>query len=78
MTDTWWLEIDPPDPMRQQTLLGLFERYKVAEPLFDGDEEAIRRWLYQPNKGLGGRTPMQSRLAEVEELVGRLMNGVIT
>lgn len=49
--------------------------------LFEGDREKTVRWLRLANRGLGGRTPLEmagteTGLREVENLIGRLENGV--
>jgi putative toxin-antitoxin system antitoxin component (TIGR02293 family) len=53
-----------------------------AVALFENDEVAARRWLTRPNRGLGGRTPLEfSRTEvgarEVEVLIGRLEYGLV-
>ena len=54
-----------------------------AAELFEDDKEKTLRWLNAPNRGLGGRTPLQmaqteTGLREVENLIGRLENGVFS
>jgi putative toxin-antitoxin system antitoxin component (TIGR02293 family) len=49
--------------------------------LFEGDERAALGWLSQPQQALGGQVPLEhSRTeqgaAEVENLIGRLEQGV--
>lgn len=46
-----------------------------------GDEEAARRWLHRPQRGLGGRIPVdmietEAGAKEVENLLGRIEHGV--
>jgi len=55
---------------------------KAATDLYAGDEEAARRWLGEPSRGLGGRKPvdMLTTSAESEsvlDLIGRLEHGVV-
>lgn len=52
-----------------------------AQALFEGDHEAARRWLRQPNAGLGGIPPLQLAdtelgAAEVSDLIARLEHGI--
>lgn len=54
-----------------------------ATELFEDDKAKTLRWLNAPNRGLGGRTPLQmaqteTGLREVENLIGRLENGVFS
>jgi putative toxin-antitoxin system antitoxin component (TIGR02293 family) len=54
-----------------------------ASELFENDKVKTLQWLNSPNRGLGGRTPMQmaqteTGLREVENLIGRLGNGVFS
>lgn len=54
-----------------------------ATGLFEGDTTAARRWLESPRRELEGRTPLEFGLTEVgarvvEELIGRLEQGVFT
>lgn len=58
----------------------LFARSK---DLFDGDEQAARRWLMNPNRALGGAAPLEIAKTEVgarevEKIIGRLEQGVFT
>ena len=58
----------------------LFARSK---DLFDGDEQAARKWLMSPNRALGGAVPLEIAKTEVgarevEKLIGRLEQGVFT
>ena len=46
-----------------------------------GDEEYGRRWLESPQRGLGGKTPLDFARSEVgarevEDLLGRIEHGV--
>jgi len=54
-----------------------------ALSLFEGDRDAARRWLSEPQRGLGGEVPLtlvrtEVGALEVERLVGRLEHGVFT
>jgi putative toxin-antitoxin system antitoxin component (TIGR02293 family) len=54
-----------------------------ALSLFEGDRDAARRWLSEPQRGLGGEVPLtlvrtEAGALEVERLVGRLEHGVFT
>lgn len=54
-----------------------------ADELFEEDKAKTLRWLNAPNRGLGGRTPLQmaqteTGCREVENLIGRLENGVFS
>jgi putative toxin-antitoxin system antitoxin component (TIGR02293 family) len=54
-----------------------------ALSLFEGDRDAARRWLSEPQKGLGGEVPLalartEVGALEVERLIGRLEHGVFT
>lgn len=58
----------------------LFARSK---DLFDGDEQAARKWLMSPNRALGGAAPLEIAKTEVgarevEKIIGRLEQGVFT
>jgi len=68
---------------------GESERIFRLGVLFDaavrvfGGVEAARRWLKAPQKGLGGRTPLEYSdtaigVREVEDLLGRLEHGVFS
>jgi putative toxin-antitoxin system antitoxin component (TIGR02293 family) len=51
--------------------------------LFNRDAEGARRWLSRPAKALGGLTPLEMTeteigASEVQHLIGRLEDGVIT
>ncbi len=49
--------------------------------LFEGDADSARRWLNEPAKALGGKSPLQfldteAGAGEVRDLIGRLEHGV--
>jgi putative toxin-antitoxin system antitoxin component (TIGR02293 family) len=54
-----------------------------ALSLFEGDRDAARHWLSEPQKGLGGEVPLalartEVGALEVDRLIGRLEHGVFT
>jgi putative toxin-antitoxin system antitoxin component (TIGR02293 family) len=54
-----------------------------ATELFENDKSKAKQWLSSPNRGLGGRTPLQmaqteTGLREVENLIFRLEHGVFS
>jgi putative toxin-antitoxin system antitoxin component (TIGR02293 family) len=54
-----------------------------ALSLFEGDRDAAKRWLSDPQKGLGGEVPLslartEVGALEVERVIGRLEHGVFT
>jgi putative toxin-antitoxin system antitoxin component (TIGR02293 family) len=54
-----------------------------ALSLFDGDRDAAKDWLSEPQKALGGEIPLvlartEVGSIEVERLIGRLEHGVFT
>jgi len=56
--------------------------FQQAIQLFEGDKAMAREWLEQPEKALGGSTPIQYLVTEagakeVEDLIGRLEHGVL-
>jgi len=69
-------------PDESDHLLRVSRLLDRAVALFENDEVAARRWLTRPNRGLGGRTPLEfSRTEvgarEVEVLIGRLEYGLV-
>lgn len=70
-------------PDESDRLLRLTRLFGNALELFEGNEEATRRWLTKPHQALGGVTPLELAkteigVAEVERLIGRLEHGVFT
>ena len=64
-------------------LVSVARMLTQATELFENDKAKTLRWLGAPNRGLGGRTPLQmaqteTGLREVENLIGRLENGVFS
>jgi putative toxin-antitoxin system antitoxin component (TIGR02293 family) len=62
-------------------LVSVARLLSQATELFENDKTKTLRWMNSPNRGLGGRTPLQmaqteTGLREVENLIGRLENGV--
>ena len=54
-----------------------------ALSLFEGDRDAARQWLSEPQKGLAGEVPLalartEVGALEVERFIGRLEHGVFT
>ena len=55
--------------------------FSQAVALFEGDDDAARRWLAHPQAALGGSTPWdyagtEIGAREVENLIGRLEHGI--
>jgi putative toxin-antitoxin system antitoxin component (TIGR02293 family) len=64
-------------------LVSVARLLSQASELFENDKEKTLHWLNSSNRGLGGRTPLQmaqteTGLREVENLIGRLENGVFS
>ena len=64
-------------------LLRFARLFRLATELYDGDEEAARRWLSKPARALDGEAPLEHAATEagareVESLLGRLEHGVYT
>ena len=64
-------------------LLRYARLFRLAADLYDGDEEAARRWLAKPARALDGEAPLERAATEagareVEALIGRLEHGVYT
>jgi putative toxin-antitoxin system antitoxin component (TIGR02293 family) len=49
---------------------------KAAVAMFEGDEDAAEKWLKQPLPALDGKSPAESSLMDVMDLIGRLEHGV--
>jgi putative toxin-antitoxin system antitoxin component (TIGR02293 family) len=70
----------PDESERLLRVSGIFER---ALELFEGDANAARRWLVTPRGALDGQAPLDYARSEigareVEDLIGRLEDGVFT
>ena len=68
-------------PDESDRLVRAARIFSLAVDLFDGDVEAARRWLTQPQPALGGSTPWDYAATEigareVENLIGRLEYGI--
>jgi putative toxin-antitoxin system antitoxin component (TIGR02293 family) len=68
-------------PDESDRLLRAARIFSQALGLFEGDEEAARRWLTGPQPALGGSTPWEYAASEigareVENLIGRLEHGI--
>lgn len=64
-------------------LVSVARLLSQASELFENDKAKTLQWLNSPNRGLGGRTPLhmaqtETGLREVENLIGRLENGVFS
>jgi len=68
-------------PNESDRLLRFARLFLVVRGLFEGDEDAARKWMQTPRPALGGRTPLELAATEigsrqVETLVWQLENGV--
>ncbi|NOT84446.1 MAG: DUF2384 domain-containing protein [Methylococcaceae bacterium] len=64
-------------------LVSVVRLLTQSAELFEEDLEKANHWLNTPNRGLGGHTPWQiaqteTGSREVEQLIGRLENGVFS
>ncbi len=70
-------------PQESDRLYRVVAAWAAALRLFEGDADAARRWLNEPARALGGRTPLENLdteagADEVRDLIGRLEHGVVT
>ena len=70
-------------PDESDRVLRASRVFGKALELFEGDTEATRHWLANPQPALGGAVPMSVAKTdlgarEVEDLIGRLEHGVFT
>ena len=70
-------------PAESDRVLRASRLFARAKDLFDGDQEAARSWLMNPQRALGGAVPLEIAKTEVgarevEEIIGRLEQGVFT
>ena len=70
-------------PDESDRVLRASRLFSHAVELFDGNEEAARRWLLAPQRALGGAVPLEFARSEVgarevERIIGRLEHGVFT
>ncbi|MDP9041277.1 MAG: MbcA/ParS/Xre antitoxin family protein [Bacteroidota bacterium] len=68
------------NPMLSERIIGLAELYDFGFEVFD-DEEKFHRWMFSPNKALGGEQPFdlldnQFGREEVKNILGRIQYGV--
>jgi putative toxin-antitoxin system antitoxin component (TIGR02293 family) len=73
--------VNPCGPHESDCLVRADRILSLAVGLFDGDDEAARRWRTHPQQALGGSTPWdyagtEIGAREVENLLGRLENGI--
>lgn len=68
---------------QSERLVRLARITEMAFDLFEGDTEAALRWMKAPREALGGNTPLamvatEIGAREVENLIGRLQDGVFS
>lgn len=64
-------------------LVSVYRLLAQTLELFEGNQDAARRWFTSSNRALGGRSPLEvsateTGTREVENLIGRLEHGVFT
>jgi putative toxin-antitoxin system antitoxin component (TIGR02293 family) len=72
---------EPLDRDHSDRLMRYARLYWLSVDLFDGDRPTAHDWLKRPARGLSGRTPLdfaetEIGAREVEDLIGRIENGV--
>ncbi len=70
-------------PEESDRLVSVSRLLAQTFELFEGNTEAGMRWFQNPNRALGGQSPLQvaateTGAREVENLIGRLEYGVFT
>ena len=70
-------------PAESDRVLRTSRLFARAQDLFDGNQEAARGWLMTPQRALGGAIPLEIAKTEVgarevEQIIGRLEQGVFT
>ena len=70
-------------PAESDRVLRTSRLFARAQDLFDGNQEAARGWLMAPQRALGGAIPLEIAKTEVgarevEQIIGRLEQGVFT
>jgi len=70
-------------PAESDRVLRASRLFARAQDLFDGNQEAARAWLMTPQRALGGAIPLEIAKTEVgarevEQIIGRLEQGVFT
>lgn len=71
------------DPEESDRLLRFSRIFARAVELFEGNVKAAANWIVNPQKALGGETPVQfaktdAGALEVDHLIGRLEHGIPT
>jgi putative toxin-antitoxin system antitoxin component (TIGR02293 family) len=71
------------DPAVSDRAIRLIRVYSLARDLFEGDEEAAREWIKRKNRSLDDFSPetmigTETGASLVEDLIGRLENGVFS
>lgn len=69
-------------PVLSEKIVGLADLYSYGYEIF-GEKERFNRWMVEPIRALGGKTPYdlihnQFGLEEVRHLVGRIAYGVFS
>jgi putative toxin-antitoxin system antitoxin component (TIGR02293 family) len=70
-------------PAESDRVIRTSRLFARAQDLFDGDQETARGWLKTPQRALGGAIPLEMAKTEVgarevEQIIGRLEQGVFT
>jgi putative toxin-antitoxin system antitoxin component (TIGR02293 family) len=70
-------------PEESDRLVSVSRLLAQTFELFEGNTEAGMRWFQNPNRALGGQSPLEvasteTGAREVENLIGRLEHGVFT
>ena len=70
-------------PAESDRVIRTSRLFARAKDLFDGNQEAARGWLMNPQRALGGAVPLQIAKTEVgarevEKIIGRLEQGIFT
>jgi len=70
-------------PAESDRVLRASRLFARAQDLFEGDQKAARSWLMAPQRALGGAIPLEIAKTEVgarevEQIIGRLEQGVFT
>ena len=70
-------------PSESDRVLRASRLFARAKDLFEGNKKAARAWLMNPQRALGGAVPLEIAKTEVgarevENLIGRLEQGVFT
>lgn len=71
------------EPAESDRILRVSRVFAAAIGLFEGDAVAARRWVFQKQKALGDKKPLdllgtELGAREVEALIGRLEHGVFS